>query len=276
MPYHTAGAVFYRSWPIAEEKRVLEARWETLRSLPAQERRNAFKESRDRKSTHTIRHLQSDLPGYGQPSVQELSVESPIPKIRSYGFRSFDRQRALYDFRLGDFIRPDLYRIAGAEQLFLVSPDSMVPGKGPIAIVSAAIPDQHYFRGSFGGRDVFSLYRDAEGAEPNLTRGLLDALGAHYDCAPTAEELAAYVYAMLGGQSYTQRFWNELETPGPRVPITKDGAIFANAVQLGRELIWLHTYTKRFRGDDRGDELPKGKATTIKGVASDPAAYPEE
>jgi len=120
------------------------------------------------------------------------------------------------------------------------------------------------------------VYRDPAGSEANITAGLLDKLGSTYGSTPIAAELAAYVYAILGGQSYTQRFWNELETPGARVPITKDGAIFANAVQLGQKLIWLHTYTKRFRGDDRGDELPTGRATTLKGVSSDPVAYPEE
>lgn len=84
------------------------------------------------------------------------------------------------------------------------------------------------------------------------------------------------MYAVLGGQSYTRRFWNELETPGPRVPLTKDGAIFAEGAKLGRKLIWLHTYAERFRGEDRGEEVPQGNATTIKGVSSDKAHYPAE
>ena len=97
-----------------------------------------------------------------------------------------------------------------------------------------------------------------------------------YGFASTTEDLAAYVYALRGGQSYTKRFWNELETPGARVPVTKDGVIFAETARLGRKLIWLHTYAERFRGDDRGDELPKGSAAIVKGVSSDPAAYPQK
>jgi hypothetical protein len=60
------------------------------------------------------------------------------------------------------------------------------------------------------------------------------------------------------------------------VPLTKDGATFAEAAKHGRKLIWMHTYAERFRGDDRGEEVPQGAATTIKGVSSDPAHYPEE
>lgn len=120
------------------------------------------------------------------------------------------------------------------------------------------------------------LYRDAAGTEPNVTAGLLDALGKEFGSTPSAEDLAAYVYAVLGGQSYTRRFWNEIETPGPRVPITRDGATFAEAAKLGRKLIWLHTYAERFWEENWGQEVPQGKATTIKGISSDKAHYPAE
>jgi len=60
------------------------------------------------------------------------------------------------------------------------------------------------------------------------------------------------------------------------VPLTKDGATFAEVAKLGRKLIWLHTYAERFRGEDRGEEVPQGNATTTKGVPSDTAHYPAE
>ncbi len=273
-PYHTAGAVFYRSWPIGETESVLGTRWERLRDAKAQDRKALFKESRDRKIGHTV--AQPDLSGHGEPPIRDLTQASPQPKTIRYGYRSFDRHFAFYDFRVGDFIRPSLGRMYGKKQTFLICPDTLICGHGAICSVSANIPDQHYFRGSFGGKDVIPLYRDADGTEPNVTAGLLDALGAEYDTTPDAEDLAAYVYALLGGQSYTRRFWNELETPGPRVPLTKDGATFAEAAKLGSKLIWLHTYAERFRDKDRGDEVPRGKATTIKGVSADPARYPAE
>lgn len=100
-------------------------------------------------------------------------------------------------------------------------------------------------------------------------------MSKQYGTQLSAEDLAAYIYAALGGQSYTQRFWNELETPGPRVPMTKDGKIFAAAVALGKRLLWLHTYAERFRGKERGDEVPAGLAKSIKGISSDPTKYPE-
>ena len=119
------------------------------------------------------------------------------------------------------------------------------------------------------------LYCDREGKQPNVTGGLLDTLGAQYGETPTPEDLAAYVYALLGGQSYTRCFWKELETPGPRVPITKDSEVFSKAAALGRHLIWLHTYAERFRGDDRGDKIPAGRARCTAPVSDDPERYPE-
>ena len=173
-------------------------------------------------------------------------------------------------------MRPPLWRLHGAKQTYFTSLLSNSPGLGQGLVACCAIPDLHHFRGSFGGKGVIPLYRDAAGTEPNITGGLLDALGEKFGSTLSAEDLAAYVYAILGGQSYTRRFWNELETPGPRVPLTKDGETFADAVKLGRKLIWLHTYAERFRGEDRGEEVPQGKATTIKGVSSDTARYPAE
>ena len=54
-----------------------------------------------------------------------------------------------------------------------------------------------------GGR-VIPLYRDAAAREPNVTRGVLDVLAAEYGAKPSAEDFAAYSYAVLGGQSFTQ------------------------------------------------------------------------
>ena len=273
-PYHTAGAVFYRAWPIGETREVLKARWENLKGTPFAGRGKLFKESRDRKLHFVVNN--PDLPGYGEPAINGVRGNSNDPLCIQYVFRSFDQQYAFYDFRLGDFIRPSLNRVRGEKQIYFVCPDSLVCGLGPIIGASSSIPDQHFFRGSFGGKDVIPLYRDLAGTEPNATAGLLAALGKEHGSAPSAEDLAAYVYALLGGQSYTKRFWNELETPGPRVPMTKDGATFADAVKLGRKLIWLHTYAARFQDATQGDEVPTGKATTIKGVSSALAQYPAE
>lgn len=273
-PFHTAGSVFYRTWPISESREVLTRRWDALRRSPLDKRKSFFKESRDRKISHAVNT--SNLPGYGEVMIRDMGAKTPEPNLIKYGYRAFDIQYAYYDFRLGDYIRPVLWGLRGTTQIFLIAPDSLVQGLGPSILVSSEIPDQHFFRGSFGGKDVIPLYRDAAGSLPNVTGGLTDVLGKAYGTAPSAEDLAAYAYALLGGQSYTRRFWNELETPGPRIPLTKDAKTFTDAVALGRRLVWLHTYAEHFRGEGRGDEVPQGSARIIEGVSSIPANYPAE
>ena len=39
----------------------------------------------------------------------------------------------------------------------------------------------------------------------------------------------------------------------------KNSDLFLKGVTLGRRLIWLHTYAERFGGDDRGNQVPKGR-----------------
>lgn len=267
-PWTHSGAQFKRSWPIGETEPVLSERYARLVAAKPQDRNALFKESRDRKVTW--RPADKSL-----TSVYQLTPDCPPPPIARYAFRSFDRQYALIDPRFGDYLRAELQETLGA-QCFFTTLMTTPLGFGPALSVCANLPDLHHFRGSFGGKDVIPLYRDAAGTEPNMTKGLLDVLGKEYGKKPAAEDVAAYVYAVLGGQSYTHRFWNELETPGPRVPVTKDRKTFIEAATLGYRLMWLHTYAERFQSKDRGDEVPQGKATMIKGVATEPAHYPVE
>ncbi len=272
-PYQRSGSKFGRPWPIGETRQLLQERWSKMLSKTGQKRADLFKNNKFRKIERRYRdHITGDL----LPSLDNLIKDASCPEITPYAFRSFDRHWAIEDIRLNDRMGGILWQVNGDNQLFLTSLATTPLGKGQAIIASAFVPDLHHFRGSFGGKDVIPLYRDIAGTEPNVTDGLLDAMAAEYGGALQAEDFAAYVYAMLGGQSYTDRFWNELETPGVRVPLTKDAATFKEAATLGRRLIWLHTYSERFRSEERNDEVPQGEATTIKGVSSDPIRYPTE
>ena len=270
-PWQYSGVQFKRVWPIGETKEVLRRRWDRLANSHVEERKKLFRETSGRRIDRTYRNFSNDF----LLKLSEISRESDSPPLRRYCYRLFDRQYAIIDNRLCDRPRRPLVLAAGQGNLFFSSLISETLGAGAAIGVSADLPDLHVFRGSFGGKDVIPLYRDREGGNPNITGGLLDALGAQYDRSVVAEDLAAYVYALLGGQSYTRRFWNELETPGPRVPVTSDGTLFDEAAALGRRLIWLHTYAERYRGDDRGSAVPAGQARCTAAVSDDPARYPE-
>ena len=271
-PYQRSGSKFGRSWPIGETEDLIRVRWQDLLSKTGNERERYFKNNKYRK----IQNQYTDhFTGKSLPTILSLKSSAPCPKISRYAFRSFDRQWAIEDIRFNDRMGEVLWRLQGETQLYLSSLASEPLALGQGMIASSAVPDLHVFRGSFGGKDVMPLYRDREGKQPNVTDGLLDALGAQYSEAPTAEDLAAYVYAILGGQSYTHRFWDKLETSGPRVPITKHAPTFIKAAALGRCLIWLHTYAERFRGEDRSDKVPVGSAQYIAPISDEPEHYPE-
>ncbi|MDX0524827.1 type ISP restriction/modification enzyme [Sinorhizobium medicae] len=269
-PWQHSGLQFKRVWPIGENEETLKRRWVKFSSSSLEQKKKLFKETRDRK----IGREYDDFVGVTAKALSDIKEEEPAPSIDRYCYRAFDRQYAFIDNRLGDYLRPPLIRSRNPDNLFFASLMTKMLGIGAGMIVSSDLPDLDVFCGR-GGKDVIPLYRNAAGTEPNITNGLLKLLGQAYGALPTPEDFAAYVYAILGSRSYTHRFWNELETPGPRIPLTKDGKAFSEAANLGRKLIWLHTYAERFRGEDRGDEVPQGKATTIKGVSSDPAKYPE-
>ena len=119
------------------------------------------------------------------------------------------------------------------------------------------------------------LYLDKDAELPNITGNLLDVLTRRYKTDITAEDLFAYVYAILGGQSYTRIFWDELETPGARIPITKDAELFRKASERGKKLIWLHTYAQRFKDEqqNRNGKVPKGVAEVRVAVTEFPNEF---
>jgi hypothetical protein len=269
LPYSFSGVQAGRNWIIGETDELLMSRLTNflVKDRPPSE----FKESRDTKIKSVKRDV---INGTRLKPIEEWVAVSDAQLPQTFGFRSFDIQRAFLDPRLCDWPRPDALRMASAKQVYFSTLYTEVLAIGAAISATHGFPDLNFFHGR-GGR-IVPIYRNAAGTEPNVTGGLLDTLGKEYGATPSAEDLAAYVYAVLGGQSYTRRFWNELETPGPRVPLTKDGEAFAEAAKLGRRLIWLHTYAERFGEPDWGQEVPQGKATTIKGVSSDTAHYPAE
>jgi hypothetical protein len=149
-----------------------------------------------------------------------------------------------------------------------------VLGLGPAGIVTAHVPDLHHFRGSFGGKDVIPLWRDRDATQPNVTAGFLSILSDRIGRVITAEELFCYSYGVLSAPGYVKSFSEELTIPGPRIPITADAALFDRAVQLGSELIWLHTFGERSLVTQRAPEISSGEAQAVTAVPGDSAGYP--
>lgn len=271
-PWQHSGVQFKRTWPIAPTREMLARRWERLVASPEVDRADLLRETRDRKVDRKYAPLHG---GQRLPPMIDLTSDAPVPPIVPYAYRSFDRQHALADSRVGDYLRPALWQTMGARQLFLTSLLTGVLGEGPAAIVTNLIPDLHHFRGSYGGKDAVPLWRDATGTEPNITSGLLETLAETVDSHLMPEDLFAYCYAVLSAPDYTVRFAEELAVPGPRIPMTRDQILLRSAIDLGERLIWLHTYGERFVPDgEEAGRVPGGVARCTEPVGTTAESYP--
>ena len=261
-----------RTWPIGETREVLEARWRTLVSAPKDQRGALLRETEARTAMREIESLNGKDK---LPSINSLPADAtPLPALR-YAWRSFDRQWILPDNRFCDRPRPDLWAAHSERQIYLTSHLAGVLGIGPASTATANVPDLHYFCGR-GGKDVIPLWRDAEASQANLPSGLLVVLNPCLGNV-TPEDFFAYCYALLATPAYVETYSEELTVPGPRIPITKDRAVFQQAAQLGRRLIWLHTYGERFvPSGQRSGEVPQGRARNPRTVPGEPKNYPED
>lgn len=272
-PWQHSGAQFKRTWPIAPDASTLGARWTALATAQPEARAALFHESRDRRIDRT--YLSLSRQSVRLPTVATLAKGARAPEIAAYAYRSFDRQYCLADGRLGDFLRPVLWHTLSPRQLFLTSFLSGVLGGGPGATLTHLVPDLHHFRGSFGGKHAIPLWRNAACTDANITVGLLPPLAERFGRSVEPEDLLAYVYALLAAPSYTGRFREELELPGPRVPITRDAELFERAVALGRRLVWLHTFGERFvPPGERARRVPQGAARYEEPIPATVDGYP--
>lgn len=166
-PWQHSGVQFKRTWPIAPDRETLVRRWDGLLSAPEAERAELFRETRDRKVSRSY----PPLGGTGRlAALARLPSDAESPAPVPYAYRSFDRQFCLPDNRLGDFLRPALWRTASARQLYMTSLLTGLLGPGPAAVVTNLVPDLDHFRGSFGAKHVILLSATPKLAGPTSRR----------------------------------------------------------------------------------------------------------
>lgn len=275
VPWQQSGVKAGRTWVISPEEELLRKSWQVLMSTDKDERRKLFKDSPTGRKVHEAA-IQLPPSADELRPISKLTKASEPPSIVRYAYRSFDRQFIFADARLLDRPGPALWRAHGEQQVYLTSLLNHPLGQGPAQTASSLIPDLHHFRGSYGAKEVFPLYRDPSAKLANLTPGLLVLLGKEFKRKVTPEDFLAYAYGVLAQPAFTARFAKELETRDLRVPITKEAALFEKLRCVGARLLWLHTYGERFvpKGHRRG-QVPRGAAKCTKSVPGTPDGYPE-
>ncbi len=277
--YNGSGVMPGRTWIIAPDANSLEERWTELKSVPLAEMDILFHPhmNGDRHSTKVLTDALHGFPLKTRSVADDPS--SLVPPVR-YGFRSFDRQWIIPDKRLINRPNPELWLSRSKDQIYMTAFAEESPSSGPALTFTALIPDLHHYKGSFGGR-AFPLWRDSAGSKSNVKSGVLNQMAKTLGQTVNAEDLLSYIAAVAANPAYTARFQDDLSTPGLRIPLTADPALFTEASELGRKVLWLHTFGERMADPTQGrpsspprmtqpPSLPKGGA-----ISSDPSEMPD-
>jgi hypothetical protein len=275
--YNGSGVQPMRTWVIAPDPESLVKRWQLLIDAPANKKEELFHPTlRDGKPAD--RHVRSvvdiPLPGYKATPTRLMDEQGACAAPVPYGFRSFNRQWIIPDARVITQPNAELWESRSDKQVYLTAFVQHSPTTGPALTFSGLVPDKHHYKGSFSGR-AFPLWRDRTATVPNLPPKLLAFLGERYGKEVTADDVMAYIAAVAAHPGFAARFRKDLATPGLRIPLTASSETFQEAAELGRTIIWLHTFGERMADAKKGrpaqpPRLPAGKAPRIPAAGAIP------
>lgn len=283
--YNGSGVMPGRTWIIAPDADSLQRRWQTLIAAKVEEKETLFHPHlRGGKlgDKHSKKVVKTPLAGYESRTKAVADDIGTFVQPTRYGFRSFDRQWIIPDSRVINQPNPELWALRSDQQLFLTALSRTSPSTGPALTITGLVPDLDHYKGSFGGR-AFPLWRDSKASIPNVRPRLLTFLTQKYGVEVSAEDVVAYIAAVAAHPAFTARFQADLSTPGLRIPFTADRNTFTEAVELGRAVIWLHTFGERMTDVAKSrpaqpPRLPVARRPTIPkdgAIPQEPTAMPD-
>ena len=269
-PWHGNGSLIGRKWVAHPRREVLGRRWEQFVTSDTQRKAEllAPEAPKGRAVQRLLREGMLDnlvLPTVNRPPLAEET--NRVPPLKEYAFRTLDSQWIISDKRLIN--RPNDSMWAAHDegsQLYLCRPQMQTENVRPLVAFSAGqvvtftdlIPDVHHL-GHGGGR-VHPLWRHPSTREPNVPPGFLAFLSELYEVEVTPEDLIAYVAAVTAHPGYTITFREHLRNAMElRFPLTAERSLFLQAIHLGRTVLWLHTYGRRY-AQHRESNKPSVKA----------------
>ncbi|MEU6767467.1 type ISP restriction/modification enzyme [Streptomyces sp. NPDC046853] len=242
MPWSVAPLRPGRGWPMGPDAASLRARWAAFLRADTAERERLLSPSRSR----TLHTAVAQLPGH-QGSTAALAAETgPCPDPVRVLHGPFDEQWLIPDHRLIDAARPELWRVTGEGQLFLVEQGYVTGSAGPAVLASAVLPDGRSLAGRPGR--IRPLFRRPGGLEPNVAPGLLAHLSASLGQDVGAVDLLAWTLAVA-----------QASPAGCRVPLTSDAGVWERGTELGRRVLALQA-----RGDGARPKLPGGRRPYVR------------
>ncbi|MFF4033371.1 type ISP restriction/modification enzyme [Streptomyces sviceus] len=231
MPWSVAPPRLGRGWPTGPDAASLKARWDALLKAEGPDREALFEPTRSR----TLRSAVGQLPGRTGGTERLARASGPCPEPVRVLAAPFDEQWLIPDQRLIDAARPELWRVADDEQVFVV--ETPTDGRGPQLLATSALPLLRPGR-------VRPLYRRPGGTEPNLAPGLLEHLRARLGIPVTPLDVLAWIVTAV--------------RPDLTVPLTDDPEPWSRGVESGRRTLWL------MRRDGDRPKLPGGRRPYVR------------
>ena len=189
--------------------------------LSPEEAKAEFGESRDRKAGPA------------------LATAFDPSAIRRVSYRPLDI-RFLYNRReFVDRPKQTLQDIWGKKNVGLLALEDGT-GAGPAVWCHGLVPDQHAFRGSYGGW-VFPLWDRREG-EALIDEGFIAEMEDRLDISVNPRDIFDSILALLSAASYTTRFARDLENSFPCIPFPADLGVFRQTVKTGGLIRALQTF----------------------------------
>jgi hypothetical protein len=256
--FRSNGIVTYRDhFAYATTRAVLEDRIREFLRMPADEAKKLFGESTLRKSGPAQR------------------VPFDATSIEQVVYRPLDRRFLYNRSEYLDRPRADMQTAWGTVNVALMSLEDGT-GRGPAAWCHGQKPDQHAFRGSYGGW-VFPLRDHATGPNAHfLDPRVIEGLSLSHGTPPTALDVLDATLALLSARGYTTRFAADLEDDFPHIPFPPDRERFAEAARIGAEIRALQTFARapaaeyrraRISGTGQGVTLQAPKPSAFAGDA---------
>jgi predicted helicase len=221
-----------------------------------------------------------------QKAQTELQKTDIKKEIIECGYRPFENRHIYFDRILVDRPRKELITHSkGKENILLgIGRQGLAVGniEWCLATVSKHPVDANMFRR--GGVNLFPLYLYPESngqqtidekteRKPNLNQKIVDEIAKELDLTFTNEkettentfapiDILDYIYAILHGPTYREKYKEFLKIDFPRVPYPKDAATFWQLVKLGGEIRQIHLLESP-KVEDYITTYPKDGGNTI-------------
>ena len=231
MPWSVAPPRLGRGWPTGPDAASLKARWDALLKAEGPDREALFEPTRSR----TLRSAVGQLPGRTGGTERLARATGPCPEPVRVLHAPFDEQWLIPDHRLIDAARPELWRVADEDQVFVV--ETPTDGHGPQLLATSLLPLLRPGR-------VRPLYRRPGGTEPNLAPGLLKHLRTRLGTTVEPLDVLAWIVAAV--------------RPDLTVPLTDDPELWSRGVESGHRVLWL------MRRDGDRPKLPGGRRPYVR------------